>query len=59
MGAVGRVYLCRGTDSLASEFSARGIQFHKEIVNRSDGLRGFEVLDHDGYALFFGRPFYP
>ncbi|HWE52260.1 MAG TPA: hypothetical protein VG273_20870 [Bryobacteraceae bacterium] len=56
---MGRVYLCRGTDSLASEFSARGIQFHKEIVNRSDGLRGFEVLDHDGYALFFGRPFYP
>ena len=25
-------------------------------LDREDGLRGFEVADHDGYVLFFGRP---
>jgi len=43
-------------DSLAEEFASRGLTFHKEIVNRSDGLRGFEVADNHGYVLFFGRP---
>lgn len=43
-------------DSLAAEFAGRGLTFHKEIVNRGDGLRGFEVADNHGYVLFFGRP---
>jgi catechol 2,3-dioxygenase-like lactoylglutathione lyase family enzyme len=43
-------------DSLAVELASRGLTFHKEIVNRGDGLRGFEVTDNDGYVLFFGRP---
>jgi catechol 2,3-dioxygenase-like lactoylglutathione lyase family enzyme len=42
-------------DPLAAEFSSRGLTFYKEIINRTDGLRGFEVSDSDGYALFFGR----
>jgi catechol 2,3-dioxygenase-like lactoylglutathione lyase family enzyme len=43
-------------DSLAAEFASRGLAFYKEIANRNDGLRGFEVADNDGYVLFFGRP---
>lgn len=42
-------------DALAAEFSSNGIVFHKEILDREDGLRGFEILDPDGYLLFFGR----
>jgi catechol 2,3-dioxygenase-like lactoylglutathione lyase family enzyme len=43
-------------DGLAAEFAASGLNFHKKIVNRGDGVRGFEVADNDGYVLFFGRP---
>jgi len=43
-------------DSLAAEFASRGLTFYKELVNRNDGVRGFEVADPDGYVLFFGRP---
>ena len=43
-------------DALATEQGSRGVTFHKEIVDREDGLRGFEVCDRDGYVLFFGRP---
>jgi hypothetical protein len=43
-------------DALASEFASRGVTFYNEITNRTDGLRGFEVADPDGYVLFFGRP---
>jgi catechol 2,3-dioxygenase-like lactoylglutathione lyase family enzyme len=43
-------------DALAAEFASRGLTFHKEIVNRHDGVRGFEAADNDGYILFFGRP---
>ncbi len=43
-------------DRLASEFASRGVVFHKEVGNRDDGLRGFEVRDNDGYVLFFGKP---
>lgn len=41
-------------DSLASEFSARGVSLHAELANTDDQLRGFEVRDPDGYVLFFG-----
>lgn len=43
-------------DELAAEFASRGLEFHKEITDRDDGIRGFEVRDNDGYVLFFGRP---
>ncbi len=46
----------RDPDALATEFTSRGVEFHKEVVNRGDGLRGFEVCDNDGYVLFFGCP---
>jgi hypothetical protein len=31
------------------------VNLHREIVDRDDELRGFEVCDNDGYVLFFGR----
>ena len=43
-------------DSLCAEFRARGTSLRKELADRDDGLRGFEVADCDGYVLFFGRP---
>ncbi len=43
-------------DALAAELASRGVGFHKEIHDREDGLRGFEIRDRDGYVLFFGRP---
>lgn len=43
-------------DALAAEFVSRGVEFFKPIKDTSDGLRGFEVKDADGYVLFFGRP---
>jgi catechol 2,3-dioxygenase-like lactoylglutathione lyase family enzyme len=43
-------------DSLATEYTSRGVNFHRELVDRDDRLRGFEVCDNDGYVLFFGRP---
>ena len=43
-------------DALAAEFAARGVLFSNPLKDTSDGLRGFEVTDPDGYVLFFGRP---
>jgi uncharacterized glyoxalase superfamily protein PhnB len=43
-------------DALAAEFAGRGATFSKPLKDTSDGLRGFEVTDPDGYVLFFGRP---
>lgn len=43
-------------DALAAEFADRGLAFHKPVGKTSEGLRGFEVRDPDGYVLFFGRP---
>jgi len=43
-------------DALAAEYSSRGVQFSKRLKDTSDGLRGFEIKDADGYVLFFGRP---
>ena len=43
-------------DALFNEFSSTGITFRQPIWDNSDGLRGFEVTDADGYVLFFGRP---
>jgi len=43
-------------DALFEEYRASGATFHQSIGDNSDGLRGFEVTDADGYVLFFGRP---
>ena len=43
-------------DTLATELRSRAVTFHKDLGDREDGLRGFEVRDNDGYVLFFGRP---
>lgn len=43
-------------DALATEFSGRGVDFSTPLKDTSDGLRGFEIRDPDGYVLFFGRP---
>lgn len=43
-------------DALAAEFSDRGVIFSAPLADTDDGLRGFELTDHDGYLLFFGRP---
>lgn len=43
-------------DELFEEYRSRGVTFHQTIKDNSDGLRGFEVADADGYVFFFGRP---
>jgi catechol 2,3-dioxygenase-like lactoylglutathione lyase family enzyme len=42
-------------DALAAEFSSRQVQFFEPLTDTTDGLRGFELQDADGYVLFFGR----
>lgn len=43
-------------DALAAEFEGRGVSFSETLKDTHDGLRGFELIDPDGYVLFFGRP---
>ncbi len=43
-------------DALAAEFTSHGVHFSVPLKDTSDGLRGFELKDADGYVLFFGRP---
>ena len=43
-------------DALAAELSGRGVDLSAPLKDTSDGLRGFEIRDPDGYVLFFGRP---
>ena len=43
-------------DALAAEFASRAVEFSEPLKDTSDGLRGFELKDADGYVLFFGRP---
>lgn len=43
-------------DALAEEFTSRGVPFREPLGVNSDQLRGFEVMDADGYVLYFGRP---
>jgi len=50
-------YVCApDPDALATEFSSRNVAFSEPLKDTSDGLRGFELKDADGYVLFFGRP---
>ena len=43
-------------DALAVEFSSQGVKFTKPLKDTTDGLRGFELADPNGYIIFFGRP---
>ena len=43
-------------DALAAEFANHGATFSVPLKDTSDGLRGFEISNPDGYVLFFGRP---
>ena len=43
-------------DALAAEFASRNVTLSEPLKDTNDGLRGFELKDHDGYVLFFGRP---
>lgn len=43
-------------DKLFEEYCSNDVVFCKPILDNSDGLRGFELKDADGYVLFFGRP---
>lgn len=43
-------------DKLFEEYVSNGVEFRKPIHDNSDNLRGFEIVDTDGYLLFFGRP---
>ena len=43
-------------DALADELTARGVALHAPLGDNSDRLRGLEVMDADGYVLYFGRP---
>jgi catechol 2,3-dioxygenase-like lactoylglutathione lyase family enzyme len=43
-------------DALAVEFHDRDVTFSTPLTDTTDGLRGFETTDRDGYILFFGHP---
>ena len=43
-------------DALFAEFQAHGLEFHETLADTSEGLRAFELKDHDGYVLCFGKP---
>ena len=43
-------------DALFTEFQSRGLAFHEPLADTADGLRAFELKDHDGYVLCFGKP---
>ena len=43
-------------DALFAEFQSRGLTFHETLADTSDGIRAFELKDHDGYVLCFGKP---
>jgi len=43
-------------DALAAEFETRQVDFREPLADTEDGLRGFAIVDADGYVIFFGRP---
>jgi catechol 2,3-dioxygenase-like lactoylglutathione lyase family enzyme len=43
-------------DALYEEFRSKDVSFQQHLRDDDDGLRGFEIIDADGYVLFFGRP---
>jgi len=53
---VGRYVDAPDPDALAAAFADHGATFRVPLKDTTDGLRGFEIRDPDGYVLFFGRP---
>ena len=43
-------------DALFAGFESRGLAFHEPLADTDDRLRTFELKDHDGYVLCFGKP---
>ena len=43
-------------DTLFAKYQSRGLAFHETLADTDDGLRAFELKDHDGYVLCFGKP---
>ena len=43
-------------DALAAGLPSRNVRFSEPLKDTSDGLRGCELKDADGYILFFWRP---
>ena len=43
-------------DALFAEYQSRGLAFHEPLEDTDDGLRAFELKDHDGYVLCFAQP---
>lgn len=43
-------------EALYAEYQSRGLVFHEPLADTDDGLRAFELKDHDGYVLCFGQP---
>ncbi|MBS1718295.1 MAG: hypothetical protein JSS72_11245 [Armatimonadetes bacterium] len=43
-------------DGLAAEFNRLAKREIAVVKDTEDGLRGFEVIDPNGYVLFFGKP---
>jgi catechol 2,3-dioxygenase-like lactoylglutathione lyase family enzyme len=43
-------------DTLFEEYRVGGVSFRQPLKDDNDRLRGFELMDADGYVLFFGRP---
>lgn len=43
-------------DALYREYESAGVTFHLPLQVNTDNLRGFEVMDPDGYLLYFGKP---
>jgi catechol 2,3-dioxygenase-like lactoylglutathione lyase family enzyme len=42
--------------ALFEEYQSRGVTFSRPLEVDGDKLLGFEVVDVNGYTLFFGRP---
>lgn len=54
---MGCLFLVSDPDALFVEFQSRGLEFHEPLTDTDDGLRGFELMDYDGYVFCFGKPF--
>ncbi len=45
-------YISTESDALFEEYNSAGATFRQPILDDGDGLRGFEVMDADGYVCF-------
>ena len=57
MGKMGRLlFSLRILIHCLLRYQSRGLEFHEPLEDTDDGLRAFELKDHDGYVLCFGKP---